>query len=713
MLILIIFVMVFTNVYAVTILGIQFRSGKDITVYSTGANTKKEIKQAERGKIYDCNGNIIAQDIETYTVTAILSQDRPNSGTDPAYVVDPAYTAQVLAPILNVTEDYLLDILTKDKYQVEFGTAGRNLSLATKEQIESYQLPGIEFTSTVSRTYPLGIFASHLIGFAQYDSESASLVGKMGIESIFNEQLTGENGYKKYQVYGDGYSLPGSLVEEADVVNGEDVYLTLDRSVQETLEMSLSETMSNQNAEKAFGAVMEVETGKVLAWGGYPTFDPSVLDIEDYTNLGTQYAYEPGSTMKTFTYAAAIDSGVYDGDATFDSSTFYMGLKNGSAIRIYNSANAIEKITNARNKSWGLISYDTGYRYSSNVGIASLLTEYLDPAVFEEYLDKFGFFKKVDFDGFNETTGVKNFTYPIEKIALGYGQGSSVTMVQMLQAYSAIFNDGIMVKPYVVQQIKNADTNETTYLATTTVTGNPITAETAKKVQALMYSVVNASDGSGKHYQVSDVSVIGKTGTAQVFVDGSYSSTKVLTSVVLAFPADDPKIMVYYAFVSDYNENLHVNTEPVTNLVKKIAVNYGLTVTKENDNLIDSDYTDIETYTMPDLLNHSMEYALLKLKDMSLKIIYLGNGDQIINQYPLADSTIITNQVVFLMTDDDQILMPNLIGLSRKEVAAFWDMTKIAITIDGYGLVVSQSVNEGTLLYPNTELTVTLEERTE
>ena len=709
-LVVVIFSALLINVYAVTILGIHYRSKTDIRLYSGDANTITTVKQANRGKIFDCNGNIIAQDIETYTIYAILDSSRPNASNKPAYVQDIDYTAQVLAPILNMSEESLITYLSKDNYQVEFGAFGRNLSLATKEEIESYDLPGIEFTKTISRNYPLGIFASHIIGFAQFDDTLSALVGKMGIENIYNKELTGVNGYIKYQVNKSGYTLPDGLIKEVDAIDGDDIYLTLDRNIQETLEMSLAETMTTKSAEKAFGAVMEVETGKILAWGGYPTFDPSDLDIEDYTNLGTQYAYEPGSTMKTFTYAAAIDTGVYDGDATFNSATFYMGIKNGKAIRVSNINDAIEKISNSRYKSWGYISYDTGYKYSSNVGIASLLTEYLDPLVFEEYLDKFGFFNKVGFDGFTEVAGVKNFNYPIEKIALGYGQGSSVTMVQMLQAFSAIFNDGTMIKPYIVQQIKNAASGESEYLASTTIVGTPIKESTAKQVQDLMYQVVNASDGSGKHYQVSEVEVLGKTGTAQYFENGSYSTSKVITSVVLAFPADDPKIMVYYAFLSDYNEYLHANTEPITNLVKKIAVNYGLTTTTETDVVDTTEYYDVDTYTMPSLVNHTMEYALYKLKDMTLNIIMLGNGDQIIDQYPNDSETLITNQTVLLLTNDDQILMPNVIGFSRKEIAALWDMTKIAVTIDGYGLVSAQSINEGSLLYPNSELTVTLTE---
>jgi len=711
--ILIIFVVIIFNVYSLSILGIHFRSNTSLKSYSDNLNIKTTTIQAIRGSIFDVNGNTIATDNETYTIYAVLSDERYDSAGNPAFVVDKQHTATVLSEILGIDIDEILNYLAKDRYQVEFGVKGRNLVLSVKEAIEMYDLPGIEFTKTVSRSYPTGIFASHLIGFAQYDEQEKSLVGKMGIERIYDLDLTGINGEIKSQYYDtvNDYSLPEGVIDKTEAINGNDIYLTLDKTIQEQLEMSLTETMKSQNAEKAFGAVMEVSSGRVLAWGNYPTFDPTKLNIEDYMNLGTQFAYEPGSTMKTFTYASAIDSGVYDGDAIFDSSTFYMGIVNGEAVRVKNSTNAIEQISNARKKSWGNITYDLGFRYSSNVGIASLLTSYLNPAVYEEYLDRFGFFTKVDFDGFDEVEGKKNFSYPIEKLALGYGQGSSVTMIQLLQAYSAIFNDGEMVKPYVVQQVKNPTTKETIYLASKTVVGNPITSSTAKQLQDLMYDVVNQDDGSGKYYRVNEVTVIGKTGTAQMFVNGSYSDSKVLTSVVLAFPADDPEIMVYYAFISDYHENLHVETQPITNLVKKTAVAYGLS-DKSSVNIDNNpiEQETVETYTMPNLINHSKTYADDKLLDMELDIVYLGNGTQIIDQYPLSGQTVITNQKILLLTDDDQITMPNVIGYSRKEIAAFWQMSNIAVKIDGYGLVVSQDIVEGSLLYPNSQLTVVLQD---
>ena len=700
------FFFVFINVYRVMIVGVHANSGTDITMYSNAANTRKVTLSSHRGYIFDRNGNIIAQDSTTYKMYAILSSSRPNSGSKPAYVEDVYYTAAVLAHVLGGEESAYVKILKQDAYQVEFGYYGNNISKDEKEEIESYDLPGIEFTEIPSRTYPLGSFASYIVGYAQYDSSEDALVGKMGIEMIYDDDLAGEDGYRKTQVNTEGYALPGSETEVVEAKDGYDIYLTLDKAIQEQLDTSLQETIdTHSRCTKAWGAVVECETGRVLAWGQAPSFDPNVLEIDDWSNVGTQYAYEPGSTMKSFTYAIAIDTGVYDGEAEFDSSTFLMGISGGKPIRVWpgSGARVYGTINNSRNRTYGMINYDTGYRYSSNVGIASLLCNYIDIATYKEYLEKFGFWQKVGMNGFAEVAGIKNLTYPIEILTSGFGQGSSVTMLQLIQAYSAIFNDGEMLKPYVVEQIKDTNTGETVFLAEKEVVGNPISEETAKQVQGLMWDVINASDGTGSHYKVSDVEVIGKTGTAEVSGD-----SRVISSVMMAFPADDPKIMVYYAFISAYNTMLHVNTDPILNVVKKAAVVCGYT-TAEVEPIAQTVTVEKEIYTMENYLNHSLKYVYDVDNQKDLDYVILGNGTQVIDQYPKAGDKVVSGQKVFLLTSNDSVKMPNMIGCSRKEVMALWDLCGLAVAIEGDGFVVSQSIPEGTLIYPNSLLEVTLE----
>lgn len=700
------------NVFLVSIVKVHLRSGTDLTVYASTANTVTESLQSRRGYIYDKYGSIIAQDVQTYNIICILNKERISANGKVAYVDDPATTAKVLAQLLDMDEMTIYNYLTPTdgRKQTELGSKGRNLSKELKEKIESYNMPGIEFIKSVKRTYPMGKFASYLIGFSQSD-ETGHTVGKMGLELYLNDELMGTDGMKVYQADIHGYILPGMKSEETPAVNGNDVYLTLDQGIQETLESSFVQTLELFEASKVWGAVMEVDTGKILAWGQAPSFDPNQLVIEEYTNYGSQMPYEAGSTMKVFTYAAAIDHGVYQADTLVDSTPFCYGQKNRNPYRVSCSdTRSIGRIGNASDKNWGMISYDMGLVYSSNVVTASIISSLLEPAVFEEYMDRFGFFKKVESYGISEVNGVKNFTWPADKLALTYGQGSTVTMLQMLQGYSAIFSDGTMVKPYYIEQIRSSyDDQDVIYQAQTEVVGNPIREDTALKVQSLMYQTANSEEGTAKHYRIDETEIIAKTGTAQLSAKGSYESGRTISSVMIGLPADNPKYMIYYAFEAAYDRNAHYKTEPVKQLTQKVAQTYNLTSRLENSQLDAAAITEIKESTMPSVINHTLEYSTNKLSDSGVEIMILGNGSSVIDQYPEAGSTIVTLEKVFLLTDTNTILMPDMSGWTRKEVTGFWSISGIAIRMNGYGRVVNQNIPTGSSITKEIEIEVTLE----
>lgn len=695
------------NVFLVAVGKRHLLSGTDLTAYVSNSNTVNETLISKRGYIYDKYGTILAQDVQTYNIICILNKDRLSASGKVAYVEDPVTTAKVLAQILDMDEMTIYQYLTPSdsRKQTELGTKGRNLSKEVKEKIEATNLPGIEFVKSVKRSYPMGKFASYLIGFAQSD-ETGHTTGKMGLELFLDEELTGIDGKKSYQADKNGYILPGMKSEETPAVNGNDVYLTLDQGIQETLESSLELTMEMFNADKAWGAVMEIDTGKILAWGQAPSFDPNTRVIDDYTNYGSQMPYEAGSVMKVFTYAAAIDHGEYDGDTLVDSSPFCYAAKNRNPYRVScSSGKSIGKIGNASDKQWGMISYDMGLVYSSNVVTSSIISDIIEPSVFEMYMDKFGFFKEVGSYGISETVGIKNFTWPSDKLALTYGQGSTVTMLQILQAYSAVFSDGTMVKPYFIEQISNSD--EIIYEAKTEVVDNPIREDTALKLQELMYMTANRDDGTARHYRIDETEIIAKTGTSQISIGGSYNSGKTISSVMVGLPADNPKYMVYYAFEADYDKNAHYKTEPVKQLLQKVAQTYNLTASLES--LPNEEFSEVVETTMPSLINHSLDYSLAKLEESKAEIIVLGSGKTVINQYPEAKSTLVNSSKVILLTDSGLLQMPNMIGWSRKDVTGFWQLTDIAVRFTGYGLVSEQSIVAGTTISKEDIIEVTLQ----
>ncbi len=699
------------NVFLVSVVKLHARSNTNLKDYADSANTHISVIKANRGFIFDRSGNIIAQDNRTYNIFAVLSKDRPSVKGVVSYVEDPEYTAQVLSDILHMDYELCLSYLKKDLYQTELGTYGRSLSKETKDLIESYNLPGIDFTTSVKRSYPLGVFAPYLVGFAQSD-ETGSTIGKMGAEIYLDEYLKGVDGLRVYQSDKKGFILPGMKEEVTEAINGMDVYLTLDKEIQESLEQTFLLTESTFNTDRIWGSVMEIKTGKILAWGQYPSFDPNTLDITDYNNYGAQLPYEPGSVLKTFVWAAAMNEGLYENLPQVYSGPFCYSAQNRNPYRV--DGKGLGCITNAGYKSYGWIDYDYGLIYSSNTITASLETEIITPDIYLDYLNRFGFFQPVNTDGMREETGILNFTWPSDKLALSYGQGSTVTMLQMLQAYSAVFSDGTMVKPYFIESIRDPyDDNNVVYQAETTVVSNPITPETAARLQELLYRTVNEDDGTAKYYRIPETTIMGKTGTTQLAVSGSYKSGKTIVSLMAALPADNPKYMVYYCFEAGYNKNAHANSEAITSLLRKVAMRFNIIDNVELNNPENQEVVlekeDIYTYEMVNLTNHTLEYSLNKLNPLGVEVIVLGDGNSVIDQYPKSTSTVSTNQKVFLLTSISGFLMPNMTDWTRKDLAGFWDVSDVGLKITGSGKVVSQSIVENTYITGGTEIEVALE----
>ena len=704
-----------TDVFFVAVKQVHPNSKTDLSVYAEGSNVVKETTKAMRGNIYDRNGNIIAQDSRTYNIVCILAKDRPSVGDRPAYVKDKERTAEVLSQILNMDYQKILDFLYQDKYQTELGENGRHLTKDVRDQILSNDLPGIEFTDSIQRVYPMGTFASNLIGFAQADETGISY-GRMGLELYLDEYLSGTDGSRTYQVDKKGYVLPGMKETVTPAVNGDNVTLTLDAGIQSTLEESMKETAELYKADRVWGGAMEIYSGRVIAWGQNPTFDLNKrTEITEFNNIGAQLPYEPGSTLKTFTWAAAINEGKYDGTQTAPGDKFcFTGNANNDPVRTYGANYGC--IYNAHKYTYNNPSFDEGLWRSLNTIAAAIQTEVITPAIHLDYLKKFGFFKKVDTDGLPEDAGTLNFTWPAEKVTLSYGQGSTVTMLQLMQAYSAIFGKGQMVKPYFVESIRDGyDNTKVIYQAETEVTGNPITEESAKHLQSILYGVVNDERGTAKAYRIPECKLIGKTGTTQVAANGNYSSGKTITSLMIAMPAENPQVLVYYAFEADEVRSAHSYNEAARTFLRKVAMTYGFTsAEEETSQKPDSSQEPAEevklvTSPMPALVNHSVSYARERLEPLGADIVVLGEGPSVIEQFPKAESPIVTKQRAFLLTDVNSFTMPDMTGWTRKDVTGLWAATGFGFQLQGEGKVVSQNIPAGTVVTKGSAIIVNFE----
>lgn len=667
-----------------------------ITAFIESRNTAEEIILPKRGSIIDKNGNVLAEDVASYTVIAYLEESRSEGSKKPLHVVDIDATAEKLAPYLNMEVKVLKTLLSKDAYQVELGPGGRNLSQIQMEAIRDLNLPGIDFIASTKRYYPSGDFASYAVGYTVNETDEDGnvwKVGQLGVEEYFNEDLTGTSGYIKYEKDRSGYKFANGreYIEEAD--DGDDVYLTIDSNIQLFTENAVKNMVETSEAEWGLMIVADAKTGAIMSYSTAPSFDPNKKNIISYIDLMTGNTYEPGSTMKVFSYLCSIDSGNYKGDSTYDSGKIIYEASNGSRTTIHDW----NKI------GWGKITYDYGFAMSSNVGAAGLLRNgMLDKKTLRACYNAYGFGKTTGFSLERELTGSTKFNYDIDAASATFGQAITITPIQMIQAMTIISNEGKLLKPYLVSKIVDTDTGELSYEATTEVVDVVAEAKSIEKIKELMKSVVcnDSKKCTGSAYYMKDYPIMGKTGTAQIYDEktGTYMTGKsdYVYSFAGLYPTDNPEIIIYTVLKRPKDEVNYVSLA-----VKDVVVN----TSKYLNIMVDNHNT--ENYKIGSYVNKETTSVKSELEKNQLKVYVLGNGEKIINQYPVKNSKLYPGSVVVLLTDTYDRSMPKLVGLSYKDAANILKLMGVKYSLEGNGYVVSQSVPEGIIV--GNDVTVKLE----
>jgi len=666
--------------------------GIDLRNFSSNMSTREKPLVSTRGKIYGADGVLLAYDLNTYTMIAYLDESRTGNSKILYHVVDPAKTAESLAPILGASYDYLLAHLSKDVYQTFFGYEGQNITEKQRQEILELKLPGIEFIKTTDRVYPLNTFASYEIGYTKYDEESNKNNGELGVEQYFNDLLNGSDGLRTFVSDKKGYKIAGTSEKVIEPVQGKDVHVTIEREVQLIVEQILTEQSKYYDAELINVVVADAETGRILASSTRPSFDPNIRNLELYMNPLVSLAFEPGSTMKTYTYAAAIEEGLYDGEDTFESGSYEIG----------------DDIINDWNRvGWGEIDYDTGYKYSSNVGVTNLALSKLGGRKLEEYFYRFGFGNKVDLGLPLEESGKLIFTYDVEVANAAFGQGITTTPIQHIQAMMIVANDGVMIKPYLIEKVVDSTTGEIIIENDGEIIDQQVISyETAQKLKELMDDTVNDEDGTGRGYQVNDM-LIGKTGTAQIAQGNTYSadSENYIYSFAGMFPKEDPKYVIY-AYLK---RPVETKNEYLKNVVKEIVSNVVMVLGLEKNTTT----TEVMKFDMPDLIGKSISVVSQEMLSKGLDVIVLGGGDYAIEQYPLKDVKVSNNDVVVLRTQAEKYEIPDLVGLSRYDAEIVLKMIGLTYSFDGIGYVSSQSIEAGTVISEYDEVLITLTSKEE
>lgn len=667
-------------------------AGENISERVGNLYKRDEILKSVRGAIYDNSGNVIAEDSHSFTLYAILDKSSLDYKGKPMYVVDKKKTAEKLSTVIPLSEKKILKYLhPKHKaYQVEFGTAGSGISLATKKKIMAMHLSGIHFDETPSRLYPNGRFASHIIGIAQpfndKKNHSINLIGTMGIEKYFNKVLSGKDGRRIALVDAGEYQLPGGQHSYKAPINGNNIYLTIDSQLQIYLE-NLLDAVQNKYKPKALTAIVEdVKTGKIMAASQRPTFDPATRKglNDNWRNILVQDSYEPGSVFKILSITAAIQEGKYNPKEYYRSGSITF---NGSTIHDWNYT------------GWGAIPFEQAFPRSSNVGM-SILVNRLGRHTWRRYLDNYHIGKKTNITLPDENSGLINIHSQIDQAVTSFGQGINVNAMQMMQVYSALANSGQMLKPQLVEKIVSSSGKVIKRYKKIKV-GKPVySQETAQTTLKLMRDVVEKEYGTGMTYKIPGKSIAVKTGTAQIAgIHGGYlkGDRNYLFSVVGLTPADNPRYCIYITMKQP--QIMSDPPETIMSLIFKPLINR-VSVSSKVD-MMD------EQITIPSVKGQSREQAVRLLEKMGLYVETIGSGHKVEAQSILANTKVNPNSKIIIFTGGI-IRCPNMKGWTIKQVTQFANISKVKVEVLGKGKVYKQSRIPRSILNRNSKVKVEL-----
>lgn len=666
--------------------------GVDLRELALSNKTHKKIIRANRGNIYDIVGEVLAQDVRAYTVIAYLADARTEDITKPRHVIDKKATADALSELLGMTPEYIIDLLNYDAYQVELGPGGRGITELKKQLIEALELPGVDFIQTTKRDYPYGDFASYIIGYARKNNEEI-ITGEMGIESKYNDKLKGKDGSIIYQRDPHGYQISNTPELIDPSLDGYDIYLTIDSNIQMYLENAVLE-LEKKGSKWATITVADAKTGAISGSASSPSFDPNIVNVTNYNNPLTSYAYEPGSTMKIFSFMAAMEHGLYNGDDTYESGHI---IVDDFKIRDWNTT------------GWGTISYNKGFTYSSNTATVRLAQK-LGREKLTDFYEKLGFSQKTEIELPNEYDGKIEMYAESELASAAYGQGITATPIQNIQALTALTNSGTTLKPYIISKIIDPNTKEIIHKGVKTELNKVASKETINNIIDLMDQTVNGDDinVTGRSYHTSSLVLVGKTGNSQyINASGKYSSGTFnnIRSFAGVFPKDDPQYIIHLS-VKDFIGGSFELGSITKSIVESIAKYKNI-----EDRTDDTDQSKI--IKLSNYVNKNSDKVYSELELTGVSPVLIGDGDTIIKQFPSKHESVTTNTKIFLLTNSKQYTMIDATGWSSSEVKSLANLMKLSYNINGYGKVSGLSIKPGTIINKNDILEVTLDNRSE
>lgn len=623
--VLLIFVVVFVSI-VLRVFKIQVFDYKKLKSLANDLWSRDLEVQADRGKILDRNGNVLADNVTTTSLVLIPNQ-----------IKDKEDVTKKLSEILNVSYEEMKKHVYKKASIERVHPEGRRLSFEIADKINSLNLDGVYLVKESKRNYPYGNLLSNSIGYVGIDNQGLS-----GLELQYDDILTGTNGAIKYfsDAKGNQLNLSDIYVEP---VNGMNIQLTIDINIQKSVERELNNIVDKFSPDMALAVVMKPKTGEILAMSSRPNFDPN--NYQKYNaetlnrNLPIFASYEPGSTFKIITTAASVEEKVVDleKDHFFDSGSVNV---DGSVLKCWKAG------------GHGDQTFMQVLQNSCNPGFVKL-GQLLGKERLFSYINKFGFGEKTGIDLTGESKGILFNLDQVGNVELSttaFGQGVSVTPIQQVTAISSVINGGYLYKPYILKSINEPLTNEIIDENYKELVRRTISKETSKIMRGALESVV--AKGGGKKAFIEGYRIGGKTGTAQKAKDGKYLVNNYIMSFVSIVPSNDPEAVLYLAIDNPKNTAL-LSSYTTTPFARKITLDIieALDIPKqENEMEKDLEWTDKVTYEVPNVVGMKKEEVKKMLPNFTIE--YSGEGEYIVSQSPEAKEKLEDQGTVRLMLGD-------------------------------------------------------------
>lgn len=556
--------------------------------------------EADRGKIIDRNGEVLADNLTTSSLVLIPNQ-----------IKNKEVTTKKLANILGLSYESMKKHVYKNTSIERVHPEGRRLSYDVAKKISDLKLDGVYLVKEAKRNYPYKDFLSHVLGYVGIDNQGLS-----GIELQYDKYLKGENGVIKYfsDSHGNKLSL-SDIYKEAE--SGMNVSLTIDINIQKSIERELDNIEEMFNPDMALAIVVNPNNGEVLGMASIPSYDPN--KYKEYgtsvlsRNLPIWSSYEPGSTFKIMTMASAVEENVID---IFNDHFYDAGKVNvdGSVLKCWKSG------------GHGDQTYLQVLQNSCNPGFVKL-GQLLGKDRLFSYIDKFGFGKKTGIDLAGEATGI---LFPLDRVGnvelatSAFGQGISVTPIQQVMAVSAVVNGGVLYKPYIVKGISdNAGNNVVEY--SKSKVRKVLSKRTSEIMRLALESVV--AYGGGKSAYIEGYRIGGKTGTAQKSENGSYLVNNYIMSFMSVVPANNPQAVLYLAIDNPKNTAM-LSSYTTTPIARRILLDIidALEIKKQDGELEkELEWTDKGYSVVLNVVGKSLDEAKKILSDFDVVVQGEGN----------------------------------------------------------------------------------------